>query len=119
MARYELSCGEGRGEVRLWAEGTGEALVVMVYNGAVHIGAVTVGEYDSANDRASVSVITRLGHKDDIVAYQAAHTISKATHQPVCVVAGIHLDNITGVEIDTLLVNAESVVAELIACIRG
>ena len=119
MARYELSCGEGRGEVRLWAEATDETLVVMLYNSAVHIGAVAVGEYDSAHDRASVSVVTRLGHKDDAVALRAAHTISKATHQPVCVVAGIHLDDITGAEIDTLLVNAESVVAELLTCIRA
>ncbi|MFC1971746.1 hypothetical protein ACFLV0_07510 [Chloroflexota bacterium] len=93
MARCEVSCGEGRGEVSLWADSSGEALVAMLYNSAVHIGAVAVGEYDSANDRASVSVITRLGHKDDIVAYRAAHTISKVTHKPVCV-SDINLFNL-------------------------
>ena len=42
-----------------------------------HIGAVALGEYDYKEQRASTSVVTRLGHKDDILAKKAAHLIDR------------------------------------------
>ncbi len=114
MGKYELTRGEGRTEVSLSAHYMGSDPVVLIYNNIAHIGAVAVGEYDHNEKRTSTSVITRLGHKDDAIAQKAAYSISKSTKRPVCVIAGIHLDNITEQEIDKLLENASFMVEEFI-----
>lgn len=103
MGEHEITKGEGRTKVSLLAESLGGDLVVFIYNENAHIGAVAVGEYDHKQNRASTSVITRLGHKDDVIAQKAAYLISKHTKRPSCVIAGVHLDNITGEEIEKLL----------------
>ncbi|MFC1592713.1 hypothetical protein ACFL4C_01715 [Candidatus Omnitrophota bacterium] len=115
MDRYELSRGEGRAKVNLLAYYMGSDLVLCIYNDMAHIGAVAVGEYDHAEKRASTSVITRLGHKDDAIAQAAAHAVSKATKSPACVIAGVHLDGITGQEIDELLKNSSIIVEAFIS----
>ncbi len=103
-----ITRGEGRTKVTLLAHQMGSDPIVYLYNQHAHIGAIAVGEYDHKNRRASTSVITRLGHKDDVVAQKAAYSISKATKKPVCVIAGIHLDNITEAEITKLIENTNS-----------
>ncbi len=113
MDKYELNAGEDRTKVTLLAYHMGSDLIVCMYNENAHIGAVALGEYDHKEQRASCSVITRLGHKDDTVAQEAAHSISKCTRRPVCVVTGIHLDKITATEIDAILQNARSLVSQL------
>jgi gallate decarboxylase subunit D len=102
---YSLTQGKGRIQVNLQASYLGEDLVVTIFNEAAHIGAVAVGEFDFEHNRASVSVVTRLGHKDDALAQKAAYLVSKNTRRPVCVLAGVHLDNITQEEISALLQN--------------
>lgn len=86
--KYELTTGEDRTKVSLLACHMGSDLIVRIYNENAHIGAVAVGEYDHKENRASVSVITRLGHKDDAVAQKAAYLISKSVKRPVCVIGG-------------------------------
>ena len=66
------------------------------------------GEYDHEQNRTSTSVITRLGHKDDALAQRAAYLITKHTKKPSCVIAGVHLDDITAEEIEKLLEVADS-----------
>jgi len=114
MDKYELTKGEGRTKINLSAQYMGNGLIVSIYNENAHLGAVAVGEYDPKEKRASVSVITRLGHKDDVIAQKAAHSISKSTGKPVCVIAGIHVDNITEAEIGEILENTSSLVGEFI-----
>jgi anaerobic glycerol-3-phosphate dehydrogenase len=80
-------------------------------------GAVAMGDYDYGHQRGSVSLITRLGHKDDALAREAAYLLSKSTRRPVCVIAGVHLDDITGEEIDEILANTRTAISEIInAC---
>ena len=119
MDKYELSAGKGRTTVSLLTHPIGNDLIVCIYGENAHIGAVALGEYDHQEKRASCSVITRLGHKDDVVAQEAAHSISKRTKKPVCVVVGIHLDKITTAEIDGILENARSLVAQICAALEG
>jgi hypothetical protein len=109
----ELNEGEGRTRVTVSARFTGEDLVVLFYNEKAHIGAVAVADYDHKESRASVSIITRLGHKEDIVAYNAAHQLCKQTRKAVCVVAGIHLDNITETEKREIVENSNKLVTRL------
>ena len=114
MDRYEISRGEGRTKVSLSAHYMGNDPIIYIYNENAHIGAVALGEYDHKEKRASVSLITRLGHKDDAIAQKAAYLISKHVKGPACVVAGIHLDNITSEEINKVLEEAGSLVSEFI-----
>ena len=114
MNEYRSDIGKGRTEVTLRAQRLGSNLVITIYNNNAHIGAVSLGEYDPNSQRSSTSLITRIGHKDDVVAQKAAHRISKATKRPICVIAGIHVDRITKDEISEILENADSLVEELI-----
>lgn len=115
MDTYEIIKGKGRTKINLSVHHMGSDLVVYIYNQNAHIGAVAVGEYDRKTRRASTSIITRLGHKDDVVAQKAAYLISKATKKPVCLIAGLHLDDITEAEIAELLQNTDSLVNEFIS----
>jgi hypothetical protein len=114
MVEYQLTKGEGRARVDVTVKSLGSDLVVRIYNQNAHIGAVAVGDYDYEHERASVSVITRLGHKDDILAKEAAYLLSKSTRGPVCVIAGVHVDNITAEEIDEILANTKIAVSEIV-----
>jgi hypothetical protein len=109
-----LSRGNGRLRVGLQANSIGKDWSVYIFNENAHVGAVALGEWDLKNERASVSVITRLGHKDDVIAQRAAYSISKSTQRAVCVVTGIHLDDITPSEITKLTENALGVVQDFL-----
>lgn len=115
MVEYELSRGEGRARVNVTVNSMGNDLVVRIYNQNAHIGAAAIGEYDYEHARASVSVITRLGHKDDALAGEAAHLLSKSMRRPVCVIAGVHLHDITREETDEILANARTAINEVIS----
>ncbi len=115
MEDYGITKGEGRTRVSLSAHYMGSYPIICIYNENAHIGAVALGEYDDKRKRASTSVITRLGHKDDAVAQKAAHSVSKSTRKAVCVIAGIHVDNVTEVEINRILENVSSLIDEFIA----
>jgi hypothetical protein len=115
MVECELSRGEGRARVNVTVNSMGSDLVVRIYNQNAHIGAVAIGEYDCEHARASVSVITRLGHKDDALAGEAAYLLSRSIRGPVCVIAGVHLDDITREEIDKILANARTAISEIIS----
>lgn len=115
MAEQELVKGKGRARVNVAVDSLGSDLVVRIYNKNAHTGAVAMADYDYEHERASVSVITRLGHKDDALAGEAAYLLSKSVRRPVCVIAGVHLDDITGEEIDKILANARTAISEIIS----
>jgi gallate decarboxylase subunit D len=99
--------GEGRTRVSLTTHWIGDDLIVTISNEFAHIGAVAVAEYGDKQDRSSTSVITRFGHKEDSIASNMARILSKALKIPVCAVAGIHLDNISGDEIEQIIQNCD------------
>ena len=114
MREREISKGEGRTKLTLFAKSLGDDFEVSIYNVNAHIGAVAVGEYDHQAKRTSTSVITRSGHKDDAIALKAAYLISRKTKRPSCVIVGVHLDDITEEEISELIANADSLVKNLL-----
>jgi hypothetical protein len=91
MDNYHMIKGEGRTKVSLLVHYLGRDPIVYIYNKNAHIGAVSIGEYEHKKEITSISLITRLGHKDYTVAQKAAYLINKATRKPVCVIAGIHV----------------------------
>ncbi len=119
MKSVLLSEGAERTKVTLSTTWIGHDLVVYLFNEQGHLGAVAVAEYSRREDRPSTSVITRLGHKDDLVAYSAASKLCKRLKQPVCVIAGIHLENITEPEIAEIIGNCDKLVEKLISVVSG
>jgi gallate decarboxylase subunit D len=110
MKRMLLNEGKGRTRVSLSAQWIGKDLIVCLFNKQGHLGAVAVADFSDEENRASTSVITRLGHKDDSIAYYAAYNLCKRLRKPVCAIAGIHLDNITEEEITQISQNCDALV---------
>jgi hypothetical protein len=97
----------------------GPDLVVHIGNGNAHVGAVALAEYEEEHRRASVSVLTRSGHKEEIVAREAARRLAGSLRSPVCVLAGIHLPDASRNEIARLVRNAGSAVTSLIRSLKA
>jgi len=110
-----LSEGIGRTRVSLSAQWIGKDLIICIFNEGGHLGAVAVADYSHADKLASTSVLTRLGHKDDSVACNAAYKLCKQLKKPVCAIAGIHLDGITSEEIAVITQNCDKLVDKLAA----
>lgn len=106
--------GIGRTKVSLSAQLIGEDLLVRLSNRQEHIGAVALSEYNHGEKRASTSVLTRFGHRDDTIASMAAHEICRRFKRPVCAVAGIHVDNITKEEIEQIVKNCSTLIGRYI-----
>lgn len=104
--------GAGRTKVSLSTQTIGNDLIVCIFNEQGHLGAVAVAEYSQKEGRASTSVITRPGHRDDVIAREAAYKLCKSLKRPVCVIAGIHLDSITADEIADIVQNCAALVDE-------
>lgn len=115
MKGLELSRGGGKTRVRLSAYELGSDLVMCIHNENAHIGAVAVSEYDNKEQRVSTSVITRLGHKDDAIAQKAAYSVAKYTRKPVCVIAGIHIDDITREQIKQVVENVDALIEDFLS----
>jgi gallate decarboxylase subunit D len=104
--------GNGRTQVSLATNWIGKDLIVYLFNDSGHIGAVAIAEYFEQEDQTSTSVITRFGHKEDSIASNTAHILCKTLKIPVCAIAGIHLDNITGDEIAQIIQNCSQLTNE-------
>lgn len=110
MKSILLHEGNGRTQISLSNHSIGNDLIVCLFNECGHIGAVAVSEFSPDENRASTSVITRYGHKEDAVASRAAYQLCKALKKPVCAIVGIHLDNITDEEIAQVMQNCDKLV---------
>jgi gallate decarboxylase subunit D len=117
MKPLKFSQGTGRTKVQLSTQLIGSDLIVCIFNKQGHIGAVAVADYDFKEKRASTSVITRLGHKDDQVAYNAAYKLCSRLRKPVCTIAGIHIDRISKEEIAQILRNCDALLEKCLEAI--
>ncbi len=113
MNMIPLTEGNGRTKVSISSQLIGKDLIVCIFNEGGHLGAVAVADYSHEENRASTSVLTRLGHKDDVIASKAAYRLCKQLKKPVCAIAGIHLDNITSKEIAAVIQNCDKLVDKL------
>ena len=112
--QIELYKGRGRTRVAFSANNIGNEVIVTIYNANAHIGAVALADYDLESGRTSTSVITRLGHKDDIVAQKTAYKLTKNIKKASCVIAGIHIDAITHAEMEKILNNVDDLSTKFI-----
>jgi len=98
----------------------GQDLLVAMWGGVrPHIGAVAVAQprpslKDQSLWSATASVFCYTGHKDDIVAKEAAVKISSALNTNVTVTAGIHWDDIDEEGIKTVIKNSRQLITMII-----
>lgn len=84
----------------------GNDLCVVIAGGELpHLGAVAVAQarpslQDKSKVSASTSVITLLGHKEDVVASRVAHSLAARLNKNVVVCCGIHVDDIRPDELE-------------------
>lgn len=97
-------------EITLEAKEIGEDYLLTLTGGEEHIGAAAVGLFDKESNRASSSVITMPGHREEQLALQGARQVSKATKTTTVFVAGIHQNNIKLEEISEIVSVAEEMV---------
>lgn len=102
-------------EIVLEVKKLGEDYLLTLTGGEEHVGAVAVGLFDEKSGRASSSVLTLPGHREEQLALDSAKRVSKATGKTSVVVAGIHIDNISLEEIKEIVSTAEEMVGNFIA----
>ena len=99
----------------------GQDLLVAIWGGErPHIGAVAVAQprpslKDHSLRSATASVFCYPGHKDDIIAKEAAEKISSALDTNVTVTVGIHWDDIDEEGIQSVIENSRQLVKMIIA----
>jgi alpha-beta hydrolase superfamily lysophospholipase len=109
----------GRHSIFLEAKDVGKDLLITIYGGDEHhLGGVAVAYETRSHYRdastVSVSTLTFPGHKDYIVANSAAEQICKILQRSVVVTTGIHYDNATKAELETILKAVDMLVKEII-----
>ena len=118
----KLSAGQGETLVELEYQFVGQDLQVLLTAGKAHVGAVALAvpcARTAEGVTASVSVMTVPGHRDNVVAGDAALRLCKALGRPVSVTAGLHIDQATACEIKALVTHTDEAVDKLINLILG
>ena len=104
-----------RVEITLEVKKLGEDYLLTLTGGKEHAGAIAVGLFDENSRRASSSVLTLPGHREEQLALDSARRVSKATGKTSVVVVGIHVDNINPEGIREIVSAAEEMVGNFIA----
>jgi len=97
----------------------GQDFLVAIWGGRPHIGAIALAQprpslKDQSVQSATASVFCLVGHKDDIVAKEAAEKISSELNTNVTVMAGIHFDDIDEEGIKVVIENSRQLVTMII-----
>ena len=105
----------GSTELRADVAHVGRDLLVTLFGGERHIGAVGVG---GCSARPYASVLTMPGHRDDVIAKEAAMRISKALKCSCVVIVGIHVDDASERRISEIVDTSFALVEELIEALK-
>jgi hypothetical protein len=100
--------GSGKYMITLTHFNVGEDLLIIITGGDEHIGGISLLENNSFTS------ISKKNHKDTYVTKMIAPIIYNALHKDVLVVCGIHLDDATKEDIDTVLANTHKCVEEFL-----
>ena len=84
-----------------------------------HIGAVAVAQprpslADPARTSATASVITLLGHKEDVLVRELSLKVAGALNITACVVCGIHVQNPTSAMLEELIAASHGLVNDFL-----
>jgi hypothetical protein len=108
----------GRFEIFARAESVGDDVLVVIWGGIAHIGAIGIAQprpslRDSSVMSATSSVFTFLGHKEDVPAKAMSEALAARLNKKVVVVAGIHWDNALPEEIGMISEACEALVERI------
>jgi hypothetical protein len=110
----------GRLQIELKCLAMGPDICVSITGGdKPHLGAVALGSAHPSKSNpevwsASVSLMTLLGHREDMLVYKAADQLASALGRNVVVCGGIHLEQIEASEISQTLMIVDDLIQELI-----
>ncbi len=111
---FRITRKASRIELILEAKNIGNDYLLTLTGGGEHIGAVAIGLFDEKSQRASSSVITMPGHREEQLALEGARQVSRVTKKTTVFVAGIHQDNINPEEINDIISASGEMVADFI-----
>lgn len=114
----EIKKDVGRTQLLLKGESVGKDMFFVISGGREHIGAAAMGIYDKESRRASSSVISAPGHREDEIALHGARKLSAVTQSTTVFMVGIHVDSITPDEIQAIVKASEAMIEELIEILR-
>jgi hypothetical protein len=109
-ANLTFSVGSGKFRVNVSLFMVNGGIVAAVGGGErPHIGAVAIAvphtNLKNQLPNGSSSVITLLGHKDDVLAKSISEKLAESLNQVVVAVAGVHVDNASKSDIELLVSN--------------
>ena len=96
-----ISAGEGRYLVNLVYLLIGEDILILITGGKEHIGGVSLVENNSFSN------MYKKNHKDNVISDMVAPFIYDSLKKDILVICGIHIDDATPDDIDTLINNAK------------
>ncbi|MFA0821456.1 MAG: hypothetical protein ACC612_01015 [Methanomethylovorans sp.] len=108
----------GRVQLLLKGESVDKDMFFVLSGGREHIGAVAMGIYNKESGRASSSVISAPGHREDEIALKGARKVSSVTQSTTVFMVGIHVDDITVDEIQAIVKASEKMIDDVIEVIR-
>jgi hypothetical protein len=120
MLEFHIKTDKEAYNLEAFVKEIGQDLLVAIWGGdRHHIGAVAVAQPRPSlkNHRvrsATASVFCYLGHKDDIVAKEAAERISSALNTNVTVTAGVHWENFDEARMKDVIENSRQLVEMII-----
>jgi hypothetical protein len=112
---FQIKRKVGKTEIMLDAKKIGEDYLLTLTGGEEHVGAVAIGLFDEKSQRASSSVVTMPGHREEYLALHGARQVSRATRKTSVFVVGIHQDNISPEEIRDIVSASGEMVKSFIA----
>jgi hypothetical protein len=121
---WEFSTPESRYPVHALSLLLGDDLVICLWGGTEpHVGAVALAQprpsiADHLVTSSTSSILTLLGHKEDVVAKLVAERVSADSNRNVVVAAGIHWDNIGEEAIEEIVQNCERLAERIAAALR-
>lgn len=114
----EIKQKAGRVELILEWKRIGSDYTLTLTGGRDHIGAVAIGNFDEKSGRATSSVISLPGHREESIALEGARRISESTGTATVLTVGIHLDDITGDEISQVVTVSGQMIDRFIASLE-
>jgi len=105
-----ISAGKGRYAVALECHKIGKDRLVVITGGEEeHIGSVTLIE-----EKEHLQTISKQGHKDHIISEKMANIIYDKIGKDLLVICGIHVEDASKEEIDSLVRNAKECVEQFL-----
>jgi hypothetical protein len=105
---------QNRIELNLTVFKIGKDFCIILTGGDAHIGAVTVGF-----DGHTLETIQIPRHKEHLLTIELGKMIQKKLYNNFVICCGIHLDNITGTELNEVLYLSRQLIQELCLQLNG